>query len=90
MAQEFPEAEREEALVHLDDLQEDINTPDKRKPQRFKTRLAALFTFATMSAGGLAGGADFSNNVLELSEKLGVPIELSHPQSTPQLPPSLP
>jgi hypothetical protein len=90
MAQEFPEAEREEALVHLDDLQEDINTPDKRKPQRIKTRLVALFTFATMSAGVLAGAADFSNNVLELSEKLGVSIELSHPQSTPQLPPSVP
>jgi hypothetical protein len=90
MAQEFPEAKREEALVHLDDLQEDINTPDKRKPQRIKTRLVALLTFATMSAGVLAGAADFSNNVLELSEKLGVSIELSHPQSTPQLPPSVP
>ena len=89
-AQKFPEAEREEALVHLDDLQEDINTPDKRKPQRIKTRLVALFTVATMSAGVLAGAADFSNNVLELSEKLGVSIELSHPQSTPQLPPSVP
>jgi hypothetical protein len=90
MAQEFPEAKREEALVHLDDLQEDINTPDKRKPQRIKTRLVALLTFATMSAGVLAGAADFSNNVLELSEKLGVSIELSHPQSTPQLPRSVP
>jgi len=90
MAQEFPEAKREEALVHLDDLQEDINTPDKRKPQRIKTRLVALFTFATMIAGVLAGAADFSNNVLELSEKLGVSIELSHPQSTPQLPRSVP
>ncbi|MEG4427327.1 hypothetical protein QUB02_25130 [Microcoleus sp. D3_18_C1] len=90
MAQEFPEAKREEALVHLDDLQEDINTPDKRKPQRIKTRLVALLTFATMSAGVLAGAADFSNNVLELSEKLGVSIELSHPQSTRQLPPSVP
>jgi hypothetical protein len=90
MAQEFPETKREEALVHLDDLQEDINTPDKRKPQRIKTHLVALLTFATMSAGVLAGTADFSNNVLELSEKLGVPIKLSHPQSTPQLPPSVP
>ncbi|MEG4964396.1 MULTISPECIES: hypothetical protein [unclassified Microcoleus] len=90
MAQTFPEAEREEVLVHLDDLQEDINTPDKRKPQRIKTRLVALFTFATMITGVLAGAADFSNNVLELSEKLGVPIELSHPQSTPQLPRSVP
>jgi hypothetical protein len=90
MAQTFPEAEREEVLVHLDDLQEDINTPEKRKPQRIKARLVALFAFVTMSAGVLAGAADFSNNVLELSEKLGVPIELSRPQSTPQLPPSVP
>jgi hypothetical protein len=90
MAQEFPEAKREEVLVHLDDLQEDINTPKKQTPQRFKTRLMVLVGIASMLCGTVATATDFSNNLLELSEKLGVriPIELDQTQSTQQLPPS--
>ena len=76
MAQKFPEVQREEAMVHLDDLQEDIITPEKQKPQRIKTRIVALLTIA----GLVAGTADFVNNVLELSEKLGIPINISVPQ----------
>jgi hypothetical protein len=88
MAQKFPEAQREEAIVHLDDLQEDITTPEKQKPQRIKTRLAALLVIAGTVASVVAGAADFSNNVLELSEKLGVPIEFNQSQPTQQLPPN--
>ncbi|MEG5171998.1 hypothetical protein [Microcoleus sp. B3-D7] len=90
IAQTFPETEREEVLVHLDDLQDDINTPEKQKPQRIKLRLGRLFVIASTIAGVVAGSADFSNNLLELSEKIGVPIGLSQPQSTHQLPPSVP
>jgi hypothetical protein len=75
MAKEFPEAHREKAIVHLEDLQEDITTPEKQKPQRIKTRLVALLAVAGTLVGVVAGATDFSNNVLELSEKLGVPIE---------------
>ena len=76
MSQEFPETQREEIVVHLDDLQEDITTPEKQKPQRIKTRIAALLTIGSL----FAGGADFANNVLELSEKLGVQIDSNIPQ----------
>ncbi len=76
MAQGFPEVQREEVMVHLDDLQEDISTPEKQKPQRVKTRIAALLTIAAL----VAGTADFANNVLELSEKLGVPVDINIPQ----------
>jgi len=82
MAQEFPEVQREEAMVHLDDLQEDISTPEKQKPQRIKTRIVALLTIA----GLVAGTADFANNVLELSEKLRIPINISVPQMMQNLP----
>ena len=76
MAQEFPEPQREEAIIHLDDLQEDITTPEKQKTQRIKTRIVALLTIA-----GLVGGAaDFANNILELSEKLKIPIDINVPQ----------
>jgi light-regulated signal transduction histidine kinase (bacteriophytochrome) len=85
-ARTFPDKQREEALVHLDDLQEDLSKLEKQKPQRIKTRLVALLAIATTVSGLVAGADDFSNNVLELSEKLG--IELIQPQSEQQLPPS--
>lgn len=85
-AQTFPEQQREEALVHLDDLQEDLSQPEKQKPQRIKTRLVALFAIASTASGYVVGATDFSNKVLDLSKKLG--IELVHPPSNPQLPPS--
>lgn len=88
MAQQFPEDQRQEALVTLDDLQEDIAHPDKQKPERIKIRLGRLVSIAGTIAGLVAGTADFSNNVLELHEKLGfpVPIELNHSQLNHQLP----
>lgn len=91
MAEQFPQAQREEAMVHLDDLQEDITIPEKQKPQRIKTRIVGLLTIAGMISGTVAGVADFSNNVLELSEKLGIPtIEFNQPQSIQQIPPLQP
>lgn len=89
IAQQLPEAQRQETLVTLDDLQEDIDNPDKQKPERIKIRLGRLVVIAGTIAGLVAGAADFSNNVLELHEKLGfpVPIELNHPQLNHQLPP---
>lgn len=90
MAQEFPKTQREEAIVHLDDLQEDITTAEKQKPQRIKIRLVGLLAVATTIIGIVAGAADFSNNVLELSEKLGVPIEFIQSQPLQQLPPIKP
>ncbi|MCM0590477.1 MAG: hypothetical protein HEQ19_15755 [Gloeotrichia echinulata CP02] len=75
IAQDFPEEKREEIMVHLEDLEEDITKPEKLKPQRIKTRIMSLLTISSMFCHVVAGAADFSNNVLELSEKLGVPIE---------------
>ena len=85
-AQEFPTEEREQALVHLEDLEEDIHKPEKRKPNRVKTRLTALFAIAIGVGGAVATATDFTNNILELSEKLGVPIEMIQPQSSQQPP----
>ncbi|MEG3958896.1 hypothetical protein [Microcoleus sp. herbarium2] len=72
----FPIDTRDEVLVRLDDLQKDIAHPEKKKPEKIKIRLIALATAVSTIAGGVAGMADFSNNFFELSEKLGVKIEL--------------
>ncbi len=86
VAQNFPETQREQTMVHLDDLQEDIVTPEKQKPQRIKARLSALLAIASI----VAGGADFANNVSELSAKLGVALEADIPQLIQHLPASKP
>jgi hypothetical protein len=70
MAQEFPQSQREEAMVCLDDLEEDINNPEKQKPERIKFRLNRLLVIAGIVITVVVNGADFANNVLELSEKL--------------------
>lgn len=86
VAQNFPETQREQTMVHLDDLQEDIATPEKQKPQRIKARLSALLAIASV----VAGAADFANNVSELSAKLGVALEVDMPQLIQNSPASKP
>ncbi|MBD1939646.1 hypothetical protein [Microcoleus sp. FACHB-68] len=75
-AQEFPTEEREQVLVHLEDLEEHIHKPEKRKPDRVLAIVTALFAIG----GVVATGTDFANNVLELSEKVGFPREMIQPQ----------
>lgn len=76
IAQKFPEDQCENAFVHLDDLEEDLNKPESQKPQRIKARLTALLAIAISVGGMISQTTDFTNNVLELSEKLGFPIEV--------------
>ena len=88
-AQSFPEAQREEALVTLDDLQEDLSHPDRQKPERIKVRLVRLLVIAGTITGIVAGAADFSNNLLELAEKLSIQIEFNQQHQSHYLPPSM-
>lgn len=90
MAQAFPETQLNEALVNLDDLQEDISTPEKQKPERIKVRLINLLKIAGAVFAIVATAADFSNNVLELSQKLNIPIDFNQPHLIQHLPPSTP
>ena len=85
-AQTFPAEQREEALGHLDDLQEDLSKPERQEPSRIKRRLKALVAIVLTLGTMAAGTVDFANNLTDLSEKLGVPIELSQSQTSQQLP----
>ena len=78
-AQQFPEAQKDEALMELDDLEADLKAPEKREPKRIGKRLQRLIAAGT-AAASVAGGAatfsgninEFTGNVLELAEKVGL------------------
>jgi uncharacterized protein YjbI with pentapeptide repeats len=83
--QTFPSAEREEALGHLDDLQEDLSKPERQEPNRIKRRLKPLVAIALTLGAMTATTAGFANDLTDLAEKLGYPIELNQSQ-TRQIP----
>ena len=80
--QQFPEEQREDAEMEIDDLEAEIVNPEKQDPKRFGRRLKRLAAIGTTVAT-LAGGAvklsenanTFTDNIIELGEKLEVPIE---------------
>jgi hypothetical protein len=80
MAREFPEEQNQAILLQLDDLQEDLATPQKQNSERIKNRFKTLVTILGSIAIGFAGTTDFTNNLLDLSEKVGVPIDVNLPQ----------
>lgn len=83
LAQTFPSPQQGDAIDYLKDLEGDIQQPpEKRKPSRVKATLMALLALSIGIGGAIATATDFTNNVLELSNKLG--IELVQPQATQQ------
>ncbi|HEY9751600.1 MAG TPA: hypothetical protein V6C46_01510, partial [Coleofasciculaceae cyanobacterium] len=87
-AQGFPEEQRDAALLHLEDLESDLSKPEKQTPQRIKHRISALWAIACILGAGVSGAVTFSKDILDLGEKLGVPVKLDLPTATRQLPPS--
>lgn len=78
-AQTFPEEQKEEALMEIDDLESDLQMPEKRDPKRIEKRLKRLVAAGT-AAIAISGGAatasghlnEFVTNVVELGEKVGL------------------
>ena len=85
-AQQFPEAQKDEALMELDDLEADLKAPEKQEPKRIGKRLQRLIAAGT-AAATVAGGAatfsgninEFTDNVLELAEKVGLSRDTAQP-----------
>ena len=80
-AQPFPEAQREDILIELEDLEEQANKPaEQRSLPRIKKRLLAILTAATVAGGAVATTTDFANNITDLGQKFGIaPTELQLP-----------
>lgn len=77
IAETFPQAQRTEAIEHLEDLETDLKQlPEKRKQSRMKAALVALIATATAVSGAVAGANEFATQVQELSDKLGIPLPI--------------
>ncbi|MEO1590160.1 MAG: hypothetical protein AAFU71_02585 [Cyanobacteria bacterium J06632_22] len=80
-AQAFPNEQREDIVLELDDLEIDVNNPepDQNRIARRLKRLAAI----TMTLGAIVGGTDtlsdhlntFAGNVIALTQMLGIPLD---------------
>jgi len=90
-AQTFPAEQKEEVQMELDDLEADLSKPEKQEPKRIGKRLQRLIAAGT-AAATIAGGAvkfsdninKFTDNVVELGEKIGLTKEQIQPsQETP-------
>lgn len=70
IANKFPDDIKNDALVHLGDLKSDLSKPDKNV-KTINTRLKSLLVVAALAGSTIAGSTDFTNNVLQLQERLG-------------------
>lgn len=85
-AQTFPSEYKDDVLMELEDLETDIQKrqPDQSRIGRRLKRLAAIVTTVGAITGGAANFSgdlnDFTGNVIELTETLGIPIEQVQPE----------
>jgi hypothetical protein len=84
----LPNDMRESIEINLDDLADEITNESNRTPKHFKSRLMAIWGILCVIAVGTTGVADFSNNILELSEKLNIPFPVELIQHNPHILPS--
>ncbi|NEQ48182.1 MAG: hypothetical protein F6K00_33470 [Leptolyngbya sp. SIOISBB] len=75
-AQAFPEEEKEAALDCVQQTKAALAQP---QPTKLKTRIVSLLTVASALRYS-SPATDFANNVLELSQKLDVPVQILEPQ----------
>jgi uncharacterized protein YjbI with pentapeptide repeats len=85
IAESFPEAQRTEAIDHLEDLETDLKQPpEKRKISRIKAALLTLVGIATAIGGTVTSTNEFVGQVQELSDKLGIPLAIEQVQPPSQ------
>ncbi|WGV28427.1 DUF4926 domain-containing protein [Halotia branconii] len=74
---QFPPDIRDDMIIDIDDVEVEIQKPEQeRNLPKLKKRLLALLTAATVVAAPIAGMTDFTNNVLEIANKVGIELKL--------------
>lgn len=72
---QFPPEIRDDLIIDIDDVEVEVQKPEKeRNLPKLKKRLVALLTAAAVVAAPIAGITDFTNNVMEISNKLGIEL----------------
>ncbi|MDY7014764.1 MAG: hypothetical protein SVX43_14405 [Cyanobacteriota bacterium] len=78
-AAQFPEDVREEIIIDIEDVEAEVQKPEtERNKTRLKKRLAALLATVLTISGSVAAVADFTNNVTDLGEKLGIELIINN------------
>ncbi|WP_375471342.1 COR domain-containing protein, partial [uncultured Nostoc sp.] len=76
-AAQFPPETHDDIIIDIDNVQVEIQKPEKeRNLPKLKKRLVALLTAATVVAAPIAAMTDFTNNVLEIGQKVGIELKL--------------
>jgi hypothetical protein len=74
-AAQFPPDIREDITIDIDDVEAEIQKPEKeRSLPKLKKRLLALLAAVSVIATPIAGITDFTNNVLEIGNKLNIEL----------------
>ncbi len=81
--QNFPDEQREDAQMELEELEEAIKNPEKQNPRRLGIRLKRLAATGAAVLSLTKGAVNFSEdinkfteNIMKLGQKLEIPIEL--------------
>ena len=76
-AAQFPEDEREEVLMEIGNVEEQLNKPEeKRNRKLIAKKLGAILAIAGTIGSPIANMTDFTNNVTDLAQKAGVEIAI--------------
>ncbi|OYD92871.1 Ras family protein [Nostoc sp. 'Peltigera membranacea cyanobiont' 210A] len=76
-AAQFPPETRDDMIIDIDDVEVEIQKPEKeRNLPKLRKRLVALLTAATVVAAPIASMTDFTNNVMEIGNKLNIELKL--------------
>jgi len=74
-AAQFPEDEREEVLMEIGNVEEQLNKPEeKRNRKLIAKKLGVILAIAASIASPIANMTDFTNNVTDLAQKVGVEL----------------
>ncbi|WP_445172619.1 hypothetical protein [Microcoleus sp.] len=76
-AAQFPEDDREEVLMEIGNVEEQLNKPEeKRNLKLIAKKLGVILAIAGTIASPIANMTDFTNNVTDLAQKAGVELPI--------------
>ena len=76
-AAQFPEDEREEVLMEIGNVEEQLKKPEEKRNRKLIGRkLGVILAIAASMASPIANMTDFTNNVTDLAQKAGVEIPI--------------